>query len=350
MFGERLKLARKREGLSLRALSSRIDGVVSAQAIGKYERGEMMPGSTTVIALSGALGVSIEYLLSPSEISLGNVEFRKLASTSARERAKVEGTVLDHVDRYLQIEELLGVSNAQWERPRGVPFRIGAIEDAEDAAKSVREAWHLGGDPIPDMTELLEERGIKVLKLDFPLSVDGLACEVLRPGFEGVPVVVCSTGKSVERQRLTLAHELGHMLLEVRGDLDVEKACNRFASAFLVPAKELLGEVGQRRQAFGFGELVEIKRMFGVSAAALVVRLRDLGIIREATLRKILSGIGRSWRREEPAPLERDEPPRRYHRLCFRALAEDAISLSKAAELLQMPVTEIERAMSGPKG
>ena len=43
MFSERLKLARKREGLSLRDLASRIDGVVSAQAIGKYERGEMIP-------------------------------------------------------------------------------------------------------------------------------------------------------------------------------------------------------------------------------------------------------------------------------------------------------------------
>ena len=35
MFSERLKLARKRSGLSLRALSSEMDGLVSAQAIGK---------------------------------------------------------------------------------------------------------------------------------------------------------------------------------------------------------------------------------------------------------------------------------------------------------------------------
>ena len=43
MFSERLKLARKRSGLSLRALSSAMGGIVSAQAIGKYERTEMMP-------------------------------------------------------------------------------------------------------------------------------------------------------------------------------------------------------------------------------------------------------------------------------------------------------------------
>ena len=349
MFSERLRLARKREGLSLRDLASRIDGVVSAQAIGKYERGEMMPGSTAVIALSKALGVSVGYLLSPSDFSLDGVEFRKLASANARERAMVEGAVLDHVDRYLQIEGILGIASNGWKAPRGAPFPVGNIEDAEGAASSVRKAWNLGGNPIPDMTELLEERGIKVLKLDFPLSVDGLTCKVRRPGGGRVPVVVCSTGKSVERQRFTLAHELGHMLLDVRGSLNAEKACHRFASAFLVPGEDLLAEVGQRRHAFGYGELIEIKRMFGVSAAALVVRLRDLGIISEGTLRKIFSGVGRSWRTEEPEPLERDEPTRRFHRLCYRALGEDAISLSKAAELLQMPVSEIERTMSGPE-
>ena len=119
MFSERLKLARKRSGQSLRALSSCIGGIVSAQAIGKYERGEMMPSSTVAIALAEALDVSMSYLLSPSNISLESVEFRKLASTRAKERATVEAEVLDHVDRYLQIEELLDiVSSKRGRAPR----------------------------------------------------------------------------------------------------------------------------------------------------------------------------------------------------------------------------------------
>ena len=105
----------------------------SAQAIGKYERGEMIPSSTVSIALSKALGGSMSYLLSPSDVSLEGVEFRKLASTKARERAivslegvefrklastkareraMVEGAVLDYVDRYLQVEQLLDISSA----------------------------------------------------------------------------------------------------------------------------------------------------------------------------------------------------------------------------------------------
>ena len=347
MLSERLKLARKRNGLSLRALSSRMEGIVSAQAIGKYERGEMMPSSTVAIALAKALDVSTSYLLSPSNISLESVEFRKLASTKASERAAVEGQVLDHVDRYLQVEELLGITSNIWEEPGGVPYRITAVEDADGAAVSVRKAWNLGGGPIPDMTELLEERGIKVFKLSLPRTVDGLTCYVHRADGEDVPVVVCSTDKSIERQRFTIAHELGHMVMDIPSGVPEEKACHRFAGAFLAPQKELMREVGRRRLNFGFGEVIEIKQKFGISAAALVVRMRDLGIITEATMVGIFRGIGSSWRKHEPCPLERTENPGRFRRLCLRALAEEAISESKAAELLSLRVSEIERVMAG---
>lgn len=346
MFSERLKLARKRSGLSLRALSSAIGGIVSAQAIGKYERAEMMPSSTVSIALAEALEVSLSYLLTPSRVSLESVEFRKLASTRVRERAAVEAEVLDNVDRYLQIEEILGIDTSQSECPAGAPYTINSIEHAECAGKVVRDEWNLGGGPIPDMTALLEERGIKVFKWTLPKSVDGLSCYVRRLGEADVPVVVCSTEKSLERQRFTIAHELGHMVLKIPSDVQEEKACHRFAGAFLAPEEELMREVGRRRVNFGFAELIEIKHMFGISAAALVMRMRDLGIITDVTLRDIFRGIGRTWRTDEPHPLNRTEKPKRFRRLCLRALAENEISESKAAELLRSRVSEIERIMA----
>ena len=277
MFSERLKLARKRSGLSLRELSSNMNGMVSAQAIGKYERGEMMPSSSVAIALADALDVTTTYLLSPTVVSLESVEFRKLASTKVRERAMVEATVLDHVDRYLQVEELLDITSSIWEVPDGAPYHAETVEEGELTAARVRKAWNLGGGSIPNMAELLEEHGIKVLKLDFPRVVDGLTCFVHRTEDTAVPVVVCSTGKSIERQRFTLAHELGHLVMDIPAGMPEEKICDRFASALLVPENELVREVGRRRLDFGFGELVEIKKTFGVSAAALVIRMRDFG-------------------------------------------------------------------------
>ena len=264
--------------------------MVSAQAIGKYERGEMMPSSTVAIALADALDVSMSYLLSPSKISLESVEFRKLASTKAKERATVEAAVLDHVDRYLQVEQVLDITDGSGELPAGVPYAVESLEGAERAATAVRDAWNLGGGPIPDMTELLEERGIKIFKFPFPTAVDGLTCHVRRLDGEIVPVVVCSSAKSIERQRFTISHELGHMAVNVFPDVPEEKACDRFAGAFLAPSSGLLREVGRRRRDFGFEELIEVKRMFGISAAALVMRMRDLGIVTEATVGGYLPG------------------------------------------------------------
>jgi Zn-dependent peptidase ImmA (M78 family)/DNA-binding XRE family transcriptional regulator len=348
MFGERLKLARQRSSLSLRGLADAIDHAVTAQAIGRYERGEMLPGSATALKLAKALNVPLSYLFSPSEIRLEGVEFRKSSATRARERAMVEAAVLDGIDRYLLVEELLEIGSHVWDKPEGAPFQVADLDDAETAAESVRKAWNLGGDAIPNMTELLEEHGIKVLAPDFPLSVDGLTCLVARPDQEKVPVIVGSVSKSVERRRFTLAHELGHMVMAIDSDLDEEKACQRFASALLLPREEMLFEVGQRRHAFGYAEIIEIKRMYGVSAAALIVRLRDLGVITEGTLQTVFRSVGRTWRKVEPEPLPQSEEPRRFQRLVLRALAEDVISLPKAAELLRKSTGEVSRDMSGP--
>jgi transcriptional regulator with XRE-family HTH domain len=71
-----------------------MDSKVSAQAIGKYERGKMTPSSDVLIALSKALDVSIPYLMDTQGISLTAVDFRKTANTTAKDRARVETSLL----------------------------------------------------------------------------------------------------------------------------------------------------------------------------------------------------------------------------------------------------------------
>ena len=61
MIGNKLKVARSASGLSLRALAETMDGVVSAQAIGKYERNEDMPSSRVLIALAKAKPGTINF-------------------------------------------------------------------------------------------------------------------------------------------------------------------------------------------------------------------------------------------------------------------------------------------------
>lgn len=353
MLGERIKLARKRAGLSLRDLAARLEGQVSANAISKYETGKMMPSSTVLLALSKTLGMSLDYFTSPMQASLEGLEFRKHSTTRGKDEARVEAEVLSHIERYLAVEQILELDSAEWNDPLGGKRSVSSFEDCEALAAEVRDAWALGTDPIPNLTLLLEQHGIKVLLLDLPEKVDGLTCYVRRPKREPVPCIVVNRHRSVERRRFTLAHELGHRLIASDDNLPIEKAANRFAGAFLMPAESLLKEIGPRRHALGYAEVIQLKRFYRVSAAAFLVRCEQLDVISKSALSYAFQTVGRTWRRCEPEPLEGEgqtfEQPKRFARLCYRALVEDLVSLPKAAELLQAPVLQIEEAVKGPE-
>jgi len=350
MIGKRLKQARDALGLSLRGLEAAIQSQVSAQAIGKYERNEMMPGSTVLLALAKALKVTPEYLLSSSEIELEGIDFRKEPQAGAKEERAVQAIVLDKVERYLEIEELLPNADQKWSAPIRDEFTINRIEDAERAADTLREIWELGIDPIPLMAELLEEKGIKVVALDLPEEVHGSKAFVKRKRKDSVPVVVVNQKSNGERQRFTLAHELAHLVLRFSSmsELDQEKAANRFAGAFLMAREMMISLLGESRTSISPGELAELKKIFKVSIAALVVRCGQLGILTKAAYARLFGEIkALGWNSSSSNEPNKFAPeiPQRMERLCLRAVAENAISESKAAELLQISVRKLDNLL-----
>src|SRR5262245_19129395 len=174
--GRRLTAARARAGLSLRDLAGAMKGLVSAQAIGKYERGEMQPSPPVMRALGRALRVPEDYLRGRSEVRLESVEFRRNDLTSRREEAAIKSRVLAAAERYLEIEDLVGVAGGRWPGPAGLPIAVRTAEEAEAAAMRLRAAWRLGNDALPNIAEVLEGRGVKIVSLILPGSVSGLGC------------------------------------------------------------------------------------------------------------------------------------------------------------------------------
>ncbi len=359
MFADRLRLARKRAGLSLQALSERISPPISAQAISKYESGKMMPSSSVLVGLGKALGVSLDFLMSGQVAELSGVEFRKHSGTSAQDRAHAEALVIEKLEDYLAIEDILGLDDSDDPFDEVRCDAVATADEVEREARKLRSHWQLGNDPIPSMTDLLEEKGIKVIEADLPERFDGLACDVKRTGGKrDTEVVVISSRTNIERKRFNLAHELAHRVIKNAADpsvLKLEKAMNRFAGAFLAPADHLRKEVGENRQGVTYHELIRLKRFYGMSAAAMLIRLRDVDLLPEATVDYAFRTYARAWRTNEPAPIEDGqglgafEKPLRFERLVYRALAEEMISPVRAAQLLKEPLAKIEEEMRGPR-
>lgn len=353
MIGARLKLARAAADLSLRELATAIDGLVTAQAIGKYERDEAMPGSRVLLALAGALGVSADYLLSPADVTLEGVDFRKKATASKREEAQVRATVLSRVEHYLFIESCLGLDSASWDRPKHAPFPVRTITEADQAAMEIRIAWLLGRDPIPNMVELLEEHGLKVICEPLADAIDGMTAYVRRSDGVRLPVIVVNASHTGERQRFTLAHELAHIVMAPTGlsEAEVEKAAHRFAGAFLMPAEILWAEMGRSRSRISLGELFTLKALLGVSVQAITYRCKDLDLFSSAMFKRLFDEFKRQgWR--DPPYIEPQavahESAQRLARLCYRAVEEELVSEARAAEALGISVRELDRRMSAP--
>ena len=356
MFGQRLRLARKRAGLSMRSLAGQMTPKVTAQAISKYEAGKMLPSSAVLVALGKALGVSLDFLMSAQVETLDGLEFRKHSRASARDRAKAEAILIDHLERYLAIEDILDIpTTVDWfEEHRCDSVADEAQIDAK--ADKLRDAWHLGMDPIPSLCKLLEDKGIKVVEGNLPERINGLACHVLRGGKPAAEAVVVSNRINVERKRFTLAHELAHRVIRSTGNpaIDPETAMDRFAGAFLIPRQHLLEETGAHRHRVTYYEIIRLKHIYGVSAAAMLIRLGQVGVLPPATIRYAFTSFARSWRKTEPEPIRSShgfaafEKPRRFERLVSRAVGEEMISPVRAAALLNQSLDYVEQQISGP--
>ena len=356
MFGRRLRLARKRAGLSMRSLAERMDPKITAQSISKYEAGKMMPSSAVLVGLATALEVSLDFLMSAQVEALDGLEFRKRFSTPARDRARAEAVLIDNLERYLTIEEVLGIPSTGDSFEDHCDDSVASEEQIDDKADGLRKAWDLGMDPVPSLCALLEEKGIKVVEVELPERINGLACRVMRGGRAVAEAVAVSKRTNVERKRFTLAHELAHRIIRSTRNtaIKLEAAMNRFAGAFLVPGGHLRKEAGESRHRVTSYEIIALKHTYGVSAAAMLVRLGQVGILRPAAVERAFRTFARSWRKKEPEPILPDqgfaafEKPQRFKRLVWRAVGEELISPVRAAALLNESLDAVERQISGP--
>lgn len=344
MLPERLQRARKAAGLTYRD-AARLVGL-SHTAISRYEKGELIPSTEQLARLGKAYGVRMDYFLRQHQIDAAAFQFRKRAKLSGARLEAIKYRILDLIERRLELESFFPARPAvAFAGIAGLPERITRFEQIDALTEHVRAGWELGLDPIPDLADLLETRGFRVLAIDIGESekdlFDGLATRIAEQ-----PVLVMGSHWPGDRQRFTLAHELGHALLHDRlaPDLDEEKACNRFAGAFLLPSRAIRQALGERRHQLELRELLLLKREYGISMQAALFRAQQSGIITEQLAKQIHALFRQhGWHKTEPGDQLPPERTVRFEALVYHALAEDFISESKAAEILGLPLTRFRQ-------
>ena len=346
MIADRIRQARLASGLTLVALGKKVD--VSHTAIQKYEKGLLTPSSSQLLKLARACGIRTEYFFRTHTVELLQPEFRKLSTFGKTAQDALKIKVVELVEKRV---ELLGafpeLPLLAFAAPTELPERIESLDEIEAFSDQVRNAWQLGMSPITDLTDTLEGLGLLVIVVDEENpGFSGLTAKVRTEDGREYPVVAVSKRWPGDRQRFTLAHELGHLLLEGRlaDDIDKEKACDRFAGAFLAPRLAVLQLLGQQRHALEWQELYVLKHEFGLSMAGWLHRAKQCSVITDtAHLTMVKRFSAKGWRKNEPGNPLLQENPRLFDQLVYRALSEQYISEGKAAELLGIPMMRFHK-------
>lgn len=337
-FPERLKAARKIKGWSFQKMADHLTVKISKQALHKYETGKMAPSGEVLLAISQALEVKPDYFLRQSTIRLPEVEFRKKSTLGVKEIDSIKERVKDVLERYIEVEQLLDLD---------VKFRnpikdcvVSDIVDVEEAVLKLISHWNLGFDPIPNVIEMLEENGVRVIEIDAPEKFDGLS------SFVGdIPIIVLNKHYSIERKRFTAIHELGHLLLNIKVESNKEKICHAFAGSMLLPGDVLINRLGQKRNNIALGELISIKEEFGVSIQAIMMRAQLQGIIDKSNAERFWRYISSNKKEENLGNFVGKEKSYRFEHLVFRLAAEEIVSMSKAANLAGLKLSEFREKL-----
>jgi Zn-dependent peptidase ImmA (M78 family) len=335
-YGESVTLAREYRGLTKRALAER--SLCARETVAEIERGAQ-PSFLMRQALTEALGFPLGFFESPPPRAPGSqrLHFRAGKSASQREQraAAVRGAVLS---RFVDVVgELLSLPST-----RLVEVSAASFDDAETAAEATRKAWGISlNAPLTNVSRTLEAAGVLVGSCSADERVSGYSW------FDGErPLIMANVKSVVSRKRLTLAHELGHLVMHrglASGEEQLETQAFRFAGALLVPRGAFINEFPRPLGRFDWQAMIAFKERWGLSLAASIRRASDLGLLSAAQERKGYIALSRrGWRTSEPGETNQPEVPRLLRHaldVCSRDLGVHGYDL---ADRMGMPVESLE--------
>jgi len=342
--GERLTEIRTVRDMTMEYLASKLGK--TKQMVSKYENGKSIPQINTIKKMAQALSVPMKYLLKKS------VTFDEGSSTLFL-RAPL--AISKKTIAYARIMSGWGYEISQATEYLSQPFS-GLLIDNQltipEKAMELRRQWGLGSQPIKDMVALLESRGFNIFIVDSP----ELKTEAYSQIINGTPIIVINKniGTAV-RQRFSLAHELGHMVLHrdlTDGDFDsrnkeIENQAQQFAEYFLLPA----GGFEDSFISSKMEHLFALKEEWLVSLGALAIHCENVGLIDASKRDHLQKQINvRGWKKFEPldGDIVREVPSAVGGRILSKIT--DADTFAEFFNEVRLPIDSVENLCSLPNG
>jgi Zn-dependent peptidase ImmA (M78 family) len=267
----------------------------------------------------------------PEDIDTGAVSFRSFSKMSAKER-----------DAAISAGSL-GLQLCTWVEERFILptprlLDLSYESDPETAAYSMRQFWGLGERPIGNLMGLLETNGIRL----FSLSENTASVNAFSFWRDDKPYVFLNNFKTAESSMFDAAHELSHLVMHKHGDpketRSAEREANRFASAFLIPAKDVRARIPRRITT---DVVIQAKARWRVSAMAMAYRLNTLKLLSDWQYKSICIELGRrGFRDGEPGGIERETSM--IWRKVLSQLWSERTTKNNIAASLHLPLDELE--------
>jgi Zn-dependent peptidase ImmA (M78 family)/transcriptional regulator with XRE-family HTH domain len=306
----------------------------SAQTISNWETGTTTPAAEDVDRVVEATGFPREffYLDDVEPFHEDAVSFRARSRIPAKKKraALAAGTMARELAAW--IEQRFALPTVTLPDLHSQPPDL--------VADVIRAEWMLGDKPLRDLMRVVEARGVLV----FSLAQDVKELDAFSFWSNGRPIVLLNTMKSAERSRADLAHELLHLICHrERTDKKEEEDADRFAGALLMPK----GDVLKHAPVLSLPRLIEAKRRWGVSLAALVYRLHELQLMSDWQYRMLFVEIARrGFRTNEPNPMPARERSTVLPQV-FALLEKQGTKPASLARLLQWNRAHLDELIFG---
>jgi Zn-dependent peptidase ImmA (M78 family)/DNA-binding XRE family transcriptional regulator len=268
-------LARRAKALSQIQLAEAV-GVTQA-TVSHWEKGQRVPEPDVLSRLASVLEV-LPLTLTDNSMAATAPMFRATGVNRKKDERRIEGrTELARLSASRILDEVNIEPTLLWP---SVDDPLG--EDPEVAASTLRRVWRIPPGPISDLTHFIEAAGAVVLRVDF--GHPKVEAAYAHPRREAKRWILMNTYMADwARSRLTAAHELGHAMLHhwdafnVPNERDREAEAYRFALALMVPAEDFIHDIAHTN--LRWDDFLHLRPKWGISAAALSRRARDLGFL-----------------------------------------------------------------------